>query len=94
MLYPKATEILRLFEISSAWPDLHLEKVTFGFSLENRLEGCQNQCGKQSREKERKRHMTESGRVPTFNGRGNKDEPLNNCSQEVALKGGESKISS
>lgn len=94
MLNPRATEIFQLFEISLAQSDLHLEKVTFGFSLENRLEGCQNQCGKQNREKERKRHRTESGRVPTFNGWGKKDEPMNNFSQEVAMRGGESKISS
>lgn len=50
--------------------------------------------GNKIEKKERKRHRTESGRVPTFNGWGKKDEPMNNFSQEVAMRGGESKISS
>lgn len=50
--------------------------------------------GETTEKRREKMHRPGSGGVPTINGRGKKDEPINDFFQEVALRGGKRKISS
>lgn len=75
-----------------AWSDLHFEKDTLAAVWETNWRDARINGGN-NRTKKRKIHRPGSGGVPTFNGWGVKDKPIN-FFQEVALRGGERKISS
>lgn len=50
--------------------------------------------GETTEKRREKMHRPGSGGVPTINGRGKKDEPINDFFQEVAPRGSKRKISS